>query len=267
MTGLRRKRLAFMSIANTVKGFLRKVSGISDIVLNDCVDDASLVNYTIYGNSVQNGTPTQDSPAEVESVGEYDGETGKYKIPVICRGENGRSVTTDIYLDEPLRKVGDYADYIDFEKRMVVRQVGVMKLTDKDTYTVYYNTSLSFYGFYIRINNMKSGMRQHGFCTYIKNTRAEKSSIWFGVANSILYISLPDIYNSAVTYSEKQQAVKKWISELEEPFLIYYPLAETEETPIVLPKLPTITGTCVFSAKTQVQPSNIELSYYSTSKE
>ena len=31
--------------------------------------------------------------------------------------------TEHIYLNEPLRKVGDYADYIDFENRKVVRNV------------------------------------------------------------------------------------------------------------------------------------------------
>ena len=34
-------------------------------------------------------------------------------------------VQTDIYLDEPLRKVGEYADYIDFKGQRVVRKVGV----------------------------------------------------------------------------------------------------------------------------------------------
>ena len=33
-------------------------------------------------------------------------------------------ITTNIYLDEPLRKIGDYADYIDFKKGKVIRKIG-----------------------------------------------------------------------------------------------------------------------------------------------
>ncbi|MBO5725586.1 MAG: hypothetical protein J6S00_00815, partial [Clostridia bacterium] len=73
-----------------------------------------LRDYKIYGNSFQDGTPTPDTPIEVESVGEYDETTGKYKIPIISSA-SGETIETNIYLDEPLRKIGDYADYIDFE--------------------------------------------------------------------------------------------------------------------------------------------------------
>ena len=50
---------------------------------------------------------------------------GKYKIPITVSGENGDETTTNIYLDEPLRKIGEYADYVDFANQCVVRQVGV----------------------------------------------------------------------------------------------------------------------------------------------
>ena len=50
-------------------------------------------NLKIYGNSVQDGTPSPDNPVEVVSVGDLvDDETdinyGKYKIPVKARGKN-----------------------------------------------------------------------------------------------------------------------------------------------------------------------------------
>ena len=38
-------------------------------------------------------------------------------------------MTTSIYLDEPLRKVGTYADYIDFENKKVVRNIAVSELS------------------------------------------------------------------------------------------------------------------------------------------
>ena len=70
MTYLQRKKLAFMSIVNKVKGFIRTVSGVPPLTLTYCVDEESLINYTIEGNSVQDGEPTPEAPVEVESVGD-----------------------------------------------------------------------------------------------------------------------------------------------------------------------------------------------------
>jgi hypothetical protein len=70
MTYLQRKKLAFMSIVNSVKGFVRKVSGIPPLTLPNCVDEESMIDYTIEGNSIQDGTPSPDNPIEIESVGD-----------------------------------------------------------------------------------------------------------------------------------------------------------------------------------------------------
>ena len=45
-----------------------------------------------------------------------------YRIPVtVSAGDTEESY--NIYLDEPLRKVGDYADYLDFKNGKVVRKI------------------------------------------------------------------------------------------------------------------------------------------------
>ena len=48
----------------------------------------ALKGYQIYGNSVQDGTPSPDNPIEIQSVGDYDEESGKYKIPIEVKGKN-----------------------------------------------------------------------------------------------------------------------------------------------------------------------------------
>jgi len=63
------------------------------LVLENCVRNKKMKQLEVYGNSVQNGTPTPEAPVEVESVGELvtdinDTNYGKYKIPVTVRGEN-----------------------------------------------------------------------------------------------------------------------------------------------------------------------------------
>lgn len=85
---LQLKKRAFMSIVNGVKGFVRTVSGVPPISLEDCVDSDSLIDWKLYGNSFQDGTPSPENSIPVVSVGEYDSVTGKYKIPVTVRGKN-----------------------------------------------------------------------------------------------------------------------------------------------------------------------------------
>ena len=83
---------------------------------------ADLIDYKMYGNSRQDGIPTPTTPIKVESVGEYDETTVKYKIPV--KVSNGKEeIVTNIYLDEPLRKIGEYADYLDFTTGKVIRKI------------------------------------------------------------------------------------------------------------------------------------------------
>lgn len=53
--------------------------------------DENMSNYRIYGNSIQDATPTPDNPVEVQSVGDLVTDTtdinyGKYKIPVKVTG-------------------------------------------------------------------------------------------------------------------------------------------------------------------------------------
>ena len=58
----------------------------------------------------------------------FDYEPYGYKIPVIVG-----NTTTNIYLDEPLRKVGNYADYLDFKNQKVFRNVIVNDDTGTQT--------------------------------------------------------------------------------------------------------------------------------------
>lgn len=48
---------------------LLTISGIPPITLQKC-KSANLVDYKVYGNSIQDGTPTPDAPIEIESVGD-----------------------------------------------------------------------------------------------------------------------------------------------------------------------------------------------------
>lgn len=260
MNCLHKKKLAFMSIVNRVKGFIRTITGALPLTLEGCVDEESIIDYTLYGQSVQDGTPTPETPVEVESVGEFDESTGKYKIPIKVSG-NDKSMTTNIYLDEPLRKVGDYADYIDFENGNVVRYVKRKRLTKAGTlYTigglVGFYTGFGFLdGNYFRIKGLSN--REKTFTETLK----DGTTIWLGVNNSIVYwIGIL----SKLGFTTLEQ-MNSWLSENET--WIYWATKTPTEEHIELPNLPTFKGTNIISADTTVQPSNAEIEYYSNVKE
>ena len=86
--------------------------------------DTALISFTISGGS--GGAKYQLSKYLISPVGV--GETYEtYMNPI----------TTNIYLDQPLRKVGDVADYIDFKNQKVVRYIkeenGVLSVLETPT--------------------------------------------------------------------------------------------------------------------------------------
>ena len=411
MNYLQKKKLAFMSIVNRVKGIVRTVTGVLPLTLTNCVDEKSIIDYTLYGQSVQNGTPTPETPIEVESVGEYDETTGKYKIPIKVSGKNllspqkwvsgqhsdgiiaypnvnyitsmgenyieanltawqgvasekfeyakfntvgfkinknqvvddytiyyiglqgydvdgkktafkqlstsvvadkeyvfkknngsfefglsttsvrlcilSRSqaitglrvydfystndaetgyepyhepITTNIYLDEPLRKIGDYADYIDFENGKVVRNVKDIRLNKcTGTYTwigkkgVTFNSALD-----------KNYDHRKGLCN--RNSRCtangdENITMWLGVSSRVIYwIGILD-YLGLTTVTE----MNEWLTN--NPTYVFYGTDIPTEIPITLPTIPTFKGTSIITADTTIQPSNAEITYYSSLKE
>ena len=63
------------------------------IALTDALSGENVLDYKIYGNSVQNGTPAADAPVAIQSVGDLVTDSasehyGKYDIPITLCGDN-----------------------------------------------------------------------------------------------------------------------------------------------------------------------------------
>lgn len=174
-------------------------------------------------------------------------------------------ITTNIYLDEPLRKVGDYVDYIDFKNQKVVRKVKELELNENINFITYEITATGHKGFRFYRSDMLSGIRDYGYCTHIENIPFyELSNIWFGVNNPIIYMSFPDIYNQGETDDERKAAFYTFLSAQAKsgtPVKVIYILATPTEEPISLPALKTFKGTTIMSVDTLVRPSNIKAKY------
>ena len=258
MTYLQKKKLAFMSIVNQIKGFVRSMSGALPLALPDCIS-GGLLNYTLDGNSVQNGTPTPDVPVEVESVGEYDEEIGKYKIPVQCSDGKGNSVVTNIYLDEPLRKLSTYADTIDFENQKVIMQIYCERLTSTNLREMVQGSTTRFYK---AVSKAIHSKYRGGYSNCFKisatkyNDALSNNEAFLSPSAKMLYVR-----SDEYTLDEYKNLLDT------QDVLIYYVLATPIEEQITLPKLPTFNGTTVYTIGTSIQPTNMSATYYATSKE
>ena len=84
------------------KGIEQIIEGVPPLTFKS--NGANLSNYRIYGNTV-NG----ESVGNLVESGEHAGE---YSVPVTIN-----SSTTNIYLPYQIRKVGDDAEYIDYEEQ------------------------------------------------------------------------------------------------------------------------------------------------------
>lgn len=90
--------------------------------------------YSITGDMSQTGTPSTSTPVYPFEVGDLvasGAHSGEYAIPITVGGE-----TQTIYLDEPLRKIGNYADTIDSDGT-VTRKIAKLTLdgTEPWSYT------------------------------------------------------------------------------------------------------------------------------------
>lgn len=272
MNYLQKKKLAFMSIVNSVKGFVRTVIGIPPLALPYCADEKSFMNYKIYGNSVQDGTPLPDNPVEFVRVGEYDEGTGKFKIPIVAKGEQGQEITTNIYLDRPLYRIADCADYIDFENSKVVRNIEYTGLSEYFSWRTIaaWNTANTYYFDCInQVHNIKE-------LTAFETPKALCNM--FSVTNNNVWGKSDDTVNRfSVNAANKQFRcrVSKDIATTVDEFknfitnnniALAYQMETPKEESIELPTLPTFKGVTIYEIDTSIQPSNMEVTYYSTRK-
>ena len=361
---------------------LTKVNGTSILIDNNKTTE--IENYRIYGNSIQNGTPTPDTPVEVESVGDLITQdncssygldacsnVGKYVIPIKVTGKNlfnlsslkwkfantgnikyefnnnsvilerltpnntaaiftnialnpgtytisvsnisyesngidisqkfmyseifgtiykektfslsdsksfdmyfyipessnqvGDKITysinieygdkateyepyketiTNIYLDEPLRSIGKYSDYIDFKTKKVVRNIKQINLSDLS----WSKNGNAFFSSHIddvadEINSTK--------------IKSDKFTVQAKTTDNSIYINHKKVYIWNSNYSDISE-FKTIINNSK----LYYQLNASIEEDINLPKLSINKDTSVISVGASIKPGNIELEYY-----
>lgn len=215
-----------------------------------------LINYLIEGNTVQNGTPTPDSP--VMPVGTGDLETsgekaGQYKIPI-----SSANATTPVYLGEV----------------QTTRKIKKYEFTGQEDWARETGNTYALEG----VEQTATGY-SNALCTHY--TLASSYNALTGTNGTFSVSRRPAIFihdetcttpTELKTYLQQQYAAGT-------PVCVWYVLA-TEETAVVNEPLmrigdytdsismeqtgieiPTINGSNTFDVDTTVKPSNVYIEY------
>ena len=252
----------------------KELSGIPPLTFNAIA--GALKNYRIYGNTVNGesvGNLVTDSQSE---------HYGNYAIPITNNSE-----TANIYLDEPLRTVGNEAEYVDYatQKWHRVRKNLLPKITatysrngiileSESDGTVTINgtaTARTFvtlrenisYPFDTILSGCPQGGSTGGYCLRAMAMAAYTIvATDFGngaliPANTEIYIEMRIENGFECNNLEFTPMIRK--ADIEDD--TYEPYIENTEVDVTLPEIAVTAGTNTLSVGTEVQPSNVYIKY------
>lgn len=182
---------------------------------------------------------------------------GKYDF----NGASVESKTFNVYIDEPLRKIGDVSDYIDFKNKKIVRNIGHIYFTGEEDWV---NQTVGNYNACsILKTNIKTDVTTlpaetiNILSNYFTVSKYENTTSIGKVYSGNYYINFNlDDVNSVSNF--KSWLSKKYIDG--NPLILEYSIPSTEET-IELPYIQLNRGQNIITVDTQVQPSDISITY------
>lgn len=180
-------------------------------------------------------------------------------------------VTTNLYLPEPIKMVGDEAEYIDFEEQKQHRvRKNLFDVTAQ--HTVAYNTCYKYVisGLNPNLNyTCSTNYNQENHtdaCVYFCGSLTRENGVWQNEPKTykpnndgeiIILIRFIQYHESLPIYDAVVSG-DIWIMVNSGPTpLPYEPYIENTELDVTLPALPTVTGTNVLSVETNIKPSKV----------
>lgn len=195
--------------------------------------------YVKWYTTSQSGVPTQ------LELGTEATEYEPYTPPI----------TTPIYLDKPIHKIGDYTDVLSYSGKSVERPIKELILTGDEDWFEYsladtYRLSLSG----------NTGITGYGLSTHFKCV-ATTSELVNGSFVSGTNSSYFKYENSSL--SDFKAYLKEQYNN-DTPIKVYYVLATPESKAVEPAEVPTLDGTTIIEAETEIKPSNVYLKYKSS---
>lgn len=228
------------------------------------------------GNYVNYLKASEENPIiSISYRGTYIRE-GAYRGIQIEYGEVGNNPTsyepylepiiTNIYLNQPLRKIGDYADYIDYKNKKVVRNVGVLTFDGTEKIDVPSTANEGFTPFRF-LGVMNTGKYPY-LCNYF-----EYSPTYYNLSKKEALCIYPQTINGQMFFVVSNDriplndttAFKNWLAELyskRTPLIVYYGLVTPTEETIDLPEISTFAGKTIIDVPTNTKVSQASVEYF-----
>ena len=252
----------------------REIEGILPLIFKGYGKD--LKNYRIYGNTV-NG----ESVGDFVETGEHAGE---YRVPVTV--SNGTDTqTTNLYLPEQIKMVGDEAEYVDYKEQKQHRvrknllptitatysKNGILLRSESDGTVIVNGTATSrafftlkeniSYPFDTILSGCPQGGSSEGYCLRVLTMDVVSIiATDFGrgaliPSNTEVYIEIRIENGFECNNLEFTPMIRK--VDIEDD--TYEPYIENTDLDVTLPALPTLSGTNTLTIGTAVQPSKVEI--------
>lgn len=172
----------------------------------------------------------------------------------------------NIYLDEPLRKVGDVADYIDSESQKVIRNTKQETITEIGTMS---SSTTSYRRFTPQISEkpLKSGSSTTTKSIVISN-KFKSTDVSYGDLGNyggviIPYISTAGVNMVAITFNSTSiNTIEEAQETIGDGFDVCYILENPIEVDVDLPMIPQFKGTTIYEVLTDPPSSGIKVCYF-----
>ena len=224
-----------------------------------------IVSYTYRGTYIKEGSYKGIQVEYGSTSTEY--EPYGYRVQLIT--SNGRSrETANIYLKEPLRKIGEYADYIDIDNKKVVRAIAseyvdaVEHLSTESTNYYRFLTDIEHTPLLIETEpNSNYATTKAGLAISNKFSMSSYSYNELGKHSNIIqsYITTQGVNRIAYTFSDSNiNTIGQAQSKIGNGFEVCYVMSESIEETIEIPNIPALKGTITLSVNTEISPSKID---------
>lgn len=225
-----------------------------------------LIEWSIDGNMSQTGTPTSASPifpSECGELVESGTHSGEYAIPVVCGGS-----TNNIYLSEPIRKLGTYTDTA-ASTDTASRVIGKYEFTGNENWNIHGSIASWFYvdnaftptlptttqenidmitsHYDVRPYSTASGL-SNGQCT-CGNPAGDTSRFRFIIKDTG--------YSTVTDFTDWLKAQYQNGT----PVTVWYVLATPTTESFTAPTIPTSNGSNTLNVNTTLAPSNVYIKY------
>lgn len=258
----------------------------TEVVLNSTKSNGGWWNEALTQNTFTTGENTKylgislgkNEEMVDNNVWLYEGDTDEeyepygYRISIKITNET-EEINTNIYTNEPLRKIDFYSDVLDYNAQHINRPIHEYVVTGAESGWTDRELSYNLYGIVFRNQNLVpydaiDDIATSNYFSYgsISNNN-EKAVFSKGSKTKDFQFKIIDGQLGISKDDDPAVRLEKWLNWLKTnykngtPLKIQYVLKTPMEEKIDLPNIPTIKGTTIIEVDTKIQPTNMAVVY------